>query len=316
VDRRRRILAGIDVATAKGLEVGPLHQPIVGRPGAPVSYIDHAGTQALRAKYAGDPAVDPAAIVDVDFVWGDRPLAEAVGEAAPFDYVVASHVIEHVPDLVGWLDEIAEVLGDGGVLSLAIPDKRYCFDARRGLTGIADVVEAHLLASRRPPLRAVFDFWSRIVAVDTAAVWAGERGYDDVEDRLEEAFERTRVSAGSDAYADVHVSTFTPDSFGAILHALARLDLLAFTVRAMSATAPGELEFFVMLEKLPAALAPEARRERQLASLPSPSPPTLAAGTAGRTTRFVASPREERALMAKRRLIEGLRRLVPHSRTP
>lgn len=45
-----------------------------------------------------------------------------------FNWTVSSHVMEHVPDPIGWLSEIFEVLKPGAVLSLALPDKKFCFD--------------------------------------------------------------------------------------------------------------------------------------------------------------------------------------------
>ena len=152
-----------DLEGRTGLEIGALHHPVVDHRGARVLYVDHASTEQLRAKYADDPAVGD--MVDVDVVWGDRSLrtelAAALGEAAAVDFVVASHVVEHVPDLVGWLAELTDVLRPGGVLALAVPDKRFCFDARRRTTDVAEVLDAHLSGRTRPTLAATFDFWTR-----------------------------------------------------------------------------------------------------------------------------------------------------------
>ncbi len=153
----------------RGLELGPLHNPLIEREGTQVLYVDHADTATLRRKYEGH---DVGEIVDVDVVW-DQRLASALGDRAPVGYVVASHVIEHVPDLVGWLGELAEVLATGGALSLAIPDKRFCFDRRRAESRLGEVIEAHLQARLRPSPGQVFDFWSSLHEIDTAAAWAG-----------------------------------------------------------------------------------------------------------------------------------------------
>jgi len=45
-----------------------------------------------------------------------------------FDYCLASHVIEHIPNPIAFFQSIAHLLKPGGVLSLAVPDKRYTFD--------------------------------------------------------------------------------------------------------------------------------------------------------------------------------------------
>jgi hypothetical protein len=73
------ILGHIDVTSMRGLEIGPLHNPIVRKaPGVDVAYVDHADTEALRRKYADHANVPD--VVDVDYVWGDRRLADAIGE--------------------------------------------------------------------------------------------------------------------------------------------------------------------------------------------------------------------------------------------
>ncbi|MEX3900116.1 methyltransferase domain-containing protein [Paraburkholderia sp. BR10954] len=45
-----------------------------------------------------------------------------------FDYVIASHVIEHVLDLVGWVHSLLAALKHAGRIVLAVPDRRYTFD--------------------------------------------------------------------------------------------------------------------------------------------------------------------------------------------
>lgn len=171
MDRFDRLREHIDVANGRGLEIGPLASPVVPRKLGDVYYVDHLATDDLIAKYTPDPNVDERMIVSTDFVWGANTLAEAVGSSAPFDYVVASHVLEHVPDLVGWLQEIGSVLRPGGRLSLAMPDRRYTFDVRRRDSDVSEVVEAYLLHLRRPAVRATFDHFYRFVVVDPGAIW-------------------------------------------------------------------------------------------------------------------------------------------------
>jgi hypothetical protein len=104
---------------------------------------------------------------------------------SPFDFVYASHVFEHLPNPVGWLEQVADVLEVGGKVSLVIPDKRFCFDVNRQATEIADLVDAYLSGRAHPSLRSICDFHSRIVAVDTLGLWSGEADYSGVwrEDR-------------------------------------------------------------------------------------------------------------------------------------
>jgi SAM-dependent methyltransferase len=173
VERGLTLLEHLDIADGRGLEIGPLVSPTVTRDRANIFYVDHASTDELRAKYKNDPAIDESAITDIDFVWGAQSMLEATKAQAPFDYVIASHVLEHVPDLAGWLSEIESVLRVGGRLSIAVPDRRYTFDVRRRPSDISELVEAALLHLRRPSVRATFDHFYRHTAVDINQMWLG-----------------------------------------------------------------------------------------------------------------------------------------------
>jgi 2-polyprenyl-3-methyl-5-hydroxy-6-metoxy-1,4-benzoquinol methylase len=141
--KRDRLLGGFDVSGLRGAEIGPLSRPIVRRADSEIYYIDHCTTEELREKYATVPDAHPDRIETVDFVWAEQPLATALGGKAPLDFVVASHVIEHVPDLVGWLKEMSSALKVGGRLLLIIPDKRFTFDIYRRLSSLEEISLAY-----------------------------------------------------------------------------------------------------------------------------------------------------------------------------
>ena len=67
--RREKLLCGLgDLKALSGIEIGALHNPFVTPDEGPILYIDHATTEELRAKYAGDPGVDVSRIVEVGAV--------------------------------------------------------------------------------------------------------------------------------------------------------------------------------------------------------------------------------------------------------
>ncbi len=156
MDRRGLFLKHIADVGRVGVEIGALNRPAVTRDDADVRYLDHVDTAGLRRKYHDDPAVDVSQIVDVDHVWQGEPLSTVIGDDARLDFFVASHVIEHVPNLIGWLNEVHGVLRPGGRLLLIVPDKRFTFDARRRCTELTDVIEDYLEDRRRPSCRHIF----------------------------------------------------------------------------------------------------------------------------------------------------------------
>jgi len=171
--RNEKLLHCIDLASQIGVEIGPLDKPIVTREMGRVRYVDHDITEALRLKYADFDNVDTDKIVDVDYIWGEKSLVDLTQAEAPFDYIVASHVIEHVPDFIGWLREVRGILKPGGILSLAIPDKRQCFDYHRHPSKPADVVEAYLRRHKKPSPRQIFDHFASAVSFQGDIAWNG-----------------------------------------------------------------------------------------------------------------------------------------------
>jgi hypothetical protein len=251
MDRRSKLLDGLTLDRGTFLEIGALNAPILRQPESDVMYLDHEDTPGLRRIYANDPHVPLDEIVDVDFVWTGDALKAVVGDRG-FKAVVASHVIEHVPDIVWWLSELSSVLLPFGSIRLAIPDKRFCFDFVRRETTIADVLAAWVSKKRRPDPRDIIDFWGNYRAVDSAAAWRGDYPADTLfrTHEVPAALLRCTEALESDTYHDVHCTVCTPQSFVGIMNYLADLTLLNFGCTQIYATAQDQSEFFVHLMKL------------------------------------------------------------------
>jgi SAM-dependent methyltransferase len=115
----------------KIIEIGPSYNPLTPKAEGWHSYVvDHADRAGLIEKYRTDPAVNVAKIENVDFVWTEGPLADAVSPEhhGTFDIFIACHVLEHVPDLIGILRSAEALCRPEAKMILALPDKRVCFD--------------------------------------------------------------------------------------------------------------------------------------------------------------------------------------------
>jgi SAM-dependent methyltransferase len=324
----RRDLACLDLATMRGLEIGPLAAPRVHKNQGSVFYVDHADVEGLRRKYAADPDMRHRLeeILDVDYVvTGNQGIYETVAPDAPFDYVIASHLIEHIPDPVSWFAEVAKALRVGGILSLIVPDKRYCFDVNRRTTDISEIVDAHLRRLRQPSFKQVYDFISKEITgkVDTAAIWAGTADYaevvrSDVEDPDVAALELCRTMADSEEFVDVHCNVFTPDSFLELYEKLARIGLIDFEVAYFAPTEVDTLEFFVSLRRLEPSLDRAEMRRHQLDSIlrvRSHTPTDLPGGQSPVAVPFTmeVSGLERQLIRAKRRVVDGVRTAIRRS---
>jgi SAM-dependent methyltransferase len=271
---QERILWRIELLGSRGLEIGALHNPRVRKDEANIRYLDHASKEELRAKYIGNASAEPHAgkLVDVDFVWTPgKTLLNVLGDWAPVDYVIASHVVEHVPNPVQWLRDISAILRPGGTLSLVIPDKRYCFDARRRLTDLAQLLDLYLRHVEVTTCHQIFDHESNFLGDVTAkSLWDGLDPESiirkDVASPQGFAWERCLEQAASGAYFDVHASTFTPASFVSLLSSLGELDLTDFVVSEVFPTEQGSYEFFVTLEKSMLDSSARSRTQRAAAA--------------------------------------------------
>lgn len=146
----------------KGIEIGPLTHPII-EPCERVKYADRLSADDLRTQYASDKSIRPDKIVNIDYVI-EKDLRSSISEVV--DFIVASHVVEHVPNIIGWLLDIRHCLREGGLLSLAIPDKRFTFDYCRELSTIDQMVEAYVLNFTKASPRMVYDYYSNVVLLD------------------------------------------------------------------------------------------------------------------------------------------------------
>lgn len=248
MNRREKILSGLDVRNLVGVEIGALCRPIVSRDDGPIFYVDHADTETLRAKYRGDPDVDGDALVAVDGIWGSNTLAEALGHQK-VDYVIASHVVEHVPNLVGWLAEIDAVLKHDGRLHLVVPDKRFTFDVARDESRMSDVLAAHIANARSPQPQAILDFvLNARHGVNAARIWLGQQSQGEPAHSFEDAIAVAKNAIETGTYHDVHCWVFTPARFAQICAALTEHGLLNMSCVEFFDTASNELEFHVHMQ--------------------------------------------------------------------
>jgi hypothetical protein len=232
----------------QGLEIGPLDKPVVPKEATGVLYADHLSTDMLRDKYRGDAHVSNDHIQGVDIVVGASGIRDAVGSRR-FNYVVASHVIERIPNPLEWFNEIYGFMEPGGILSLAIPDKRYCLDRLRGLTTATDWIGAWLEKTTRPTPVQILDALSNEVKHDGNIFWQENIDPHDLayarhpRDALRIAVE----ALNSNEYRDVHCWVFTPRSFCNLLRRLSVFGLFNFKVANFHDSVGHE--FFIQLQK-------------------------------------------------------------------
>lgn len=199
----RRELAGRHLR-GEGLEIGALHRPLPLPAGAHARYVDRMDVADLRRHY---PELADLPLVDVDVVDDGERLTTVADGAV--DFVIANHFIEHTQDPISTIESHLRVLRPGGVLYLAVPDKRHTFDLYREVTPLAHVVRDR----REGPAwsRAThFEEWAR--HVDNA---------DDVEARARELEEMDY---------SIHFHVWTPEAFTELLEHARDVEGLPFEI--------------------------------------------------------------------------------------
>lgn len=247
-ERKRERLFGKVPLRGQGLEIGPLSRPLVMKSLHQVKYVDHCSTEELIEKY---PTTNEhiSGIYDVDLIWNEKTILE-INSGAKVDYIVASHVIEHVPNPVGWLSEVHEALNLYGFLYLIIPDKRFTFDAFRSVTSIQEFREAAKDCRRKPGYRSILDHFINVRKIDTWQAWDNYESINEAEPHhsladLKHALDEFEKGK----YVDVHASVFTPWSFFEFMKTVQDEFQIDFKLVDFLTTQDHDLEFYVVLQK-------------------------------------------------------------------
>ncbi len=223
--RRDLLLEGIP-RTARLVEIGASFRPLVPkRDGWNTCVVDHDTREGLLAKYAR-AAIDPDSIEVVDVLWTGGRLHDAFPreQLGTFDALIASHVLEHMPDLIAFLDSARQLVRDDGHLVFALPDKRWSFDFFRPPTLAGRVLLAHHDRRERHCPATLFDEVAYSVTLRGQPGWGAGAAADELAfahppGRAKTLFDA--VCRPDDDYRDAHAWQFTPASFTLLILDLA-----------------------------------------------------------------------------------------------
>ncbi len=248
--KRKEIITSLIDRQGLGLEIGPSHDPVAPKSaGYNVRVVDHLSQAELKTK-CENHGLEIDNIEPVDFIWRGEPLEDILVANEQYDWIIASHVIEHMQDPVRFIRSCQKVLKPGGILSLAIPDKRYCLDYLRPPSSTGSVLQAYLEGRTRHTPGQIFDSFSFAAKLDESISW-NPNAKGDVD------FLHAHGLAGlmlenylaSDDYVDVHGWVFTPSSFRLIIGDLNALGYL--NIREAQFVPTIGCEFFVSFSNAP-----------------------------------------------------------------
>lgn len=245
--RRRRLFLvhHLDMESPAILEIGALDSPTYAPEEANVKFLDRFTIEENYEFIKDLPDRMTERLVNVDYAIKSKFFAETID--ARFDLVIANHVIEHIPDIIRWINELKKLLKPGGKVFLGIPDRRYTFDYIRPETDVVEILRCYDEDLGEPNfyqmLRSVY-MYRPIVAAD---VWTETLGAKPTARRfnLRDAMKLTKEKLGTGE--STHCSVFSRDSFVQLWSELLESGLIDLEITHIADVSPDANDFHVLL---------------------------------------------------------------------
>lgn len=274
MDRAAFLTHGIS-QDAFGIEIGPFYSPVAakarGWKTTVVDFTDQAGLLDIARTHSAQTIREMAGnIEEVDVVWRGQEIDKAclALRAEGFTFLIASHVIEHIPDVVSFLRQISNLANDDFVLSLAVPDCRRTFDFFKPLSTTADALLAWRQKRTLHSPETIFTGHAYGVWVGRVAAWLpGQTGSLYLPDSLERSHSVymkyvENLEAGTQSYMDSHCWYWTPSSFELMMIELNHLGYIDFFIDEIEPQPSSE--FLVRLKKGKLNLDKDSLQSRRL----------------------------------------------------
>lgn len=229
--------------TMRGIELGPYYSPIAPKKyGWNTTVVDFRDAAALRAEARNHKAdgirMRESLIEEVDIVWRGEPLDTLALARNPdgYDYFIASHTIENSPDLLSLFQQVQRLLRPGGIVSLAVPDMRKCFDVFKPASSLREVLTAYREKRIRHTPETLLEARAFSVIRNGSGAWlAGSRGPLKFHRSFDDCWQEYQrdVNQVDPPYVDAHAWFFTPASFELLIFELGYMDLLDLSIDSL-----------------------------------------------------------------------------------
>jgi SAM-dependent methyltransferase len=157
----------VSTLSGRGLEFGAFANPFPVPKECQVEYADRFTSEELFLKRYPGQSIDivPVShVTSLDSFQGVRP-----GE---FDFVIASHVIEHTRNPIGAIEKAYSALKPGGELVLVVPDKRLTFDRDRDITELSHLIDDYIAPHPDRDVLHYVEFYARAFVTQVEALYS------------------------------------------------------------------------------------------------------------------------------------------------
>lgn len=246
--RSQYIQSMIDLPQAKILEIGAFDNPTFTKDEANISYCDYFSRNELLANYGKSKPKRVQNAVDIDYVIKDINFAQNIN--CKFDLIIANHVVEHIPNMIGWLQNLSLILKENGLLFLSVPHKEYTFDKLRTPTSLWELIrnfEQNLVAPSAYQIADQLYYHRPIKAQD---VWLKRHQSLIKKQRfanIQQALEKAKIKIDQDKYVDTHCNVFTYKSFLSVFDELYKGKYIPFFLVSSSNVEKPDNEFHILL---------------------------------------------------------------------
>lgn len=228
----------------KVLEIGPFDNPFFY--GDSVKYFDVLDTEKLKERAKIHNRFFNRIPPKIHYV---EPTGNMSIVDEKFDIVFSSHVIEHQPNFIRELNHVENILTDGGLYILFIPDKRYCFDYYRPVSSLSDVLEAFVNNVSLHSAKSIIEHFCMTTHNDPVRHWRGDHGELNItKEKFINAKSNYEKSVNG-GYINVHGWTFIPKTFGDIIKNLNELELVNLKIYRLCHTLKYRSEFCCIFKK-------------------------------------------------------------------
>jgi SAM-dependent methyltransferase len=236
------------------LEFGPLTRPTVSKDTHPnIRFADIRNSDDIKKLYSSNDylestgiSVDLNSIVDIDYVVKGS-YKEYFKGIERFDTVILSHVIEHVPDIIFFFQDVMSLLKSNGRLVIIYPDARYCFDHFRNGSSFIDAYD--VFKDNNNSSKRVFDFVYNVVHENDPGFFWGNAKQNNIlpKNDFNDALLAYDKALKNELPDDTHFWPFADHQLIKFLYDMDRAGLLKLDVEEFYQTQENTQEFMIIL---------------------------------------------------------------------
>lgn len=251
--RRRQIIQrGLPLAQGLGLEISPNWVPLVTPLEGPMHYCDILSDDELQARDGKDAERIrmnlPLVPLTFQLKEGKR-MREVAPAGVKYDYIISSHVLEHVPDFLGILEQQRELLADNGTIAFVLPCSKGTAEYFRPETTASELLNAYLLGYTRPTPAMVYEARKHCFTFKNEPL--DNVNFADVKLEFPPAVWFNDAQQAVSTYTDAHCWAFTTQGFKNVMDELRAVGCFPFDIIDIdehTITATGHCnEFYIKL---------------------------------------------------------------------